>query len=113
MPGLCPNCLRPVGLSLWLVEWVDGMLRNCCTRECFDQMSEITKSGRSLTQLELEAVQAALPDVGKIVAEIGMDKPFQDWEREEVMRLVFKAYRAVNDRLGAMLGHIPENEIPY
>jgi len=113
MAGLCPNCLRPVGLSPWLLEWTGGMLRACCSRECFDQMSEITNTGRTLTQMELEAVQAALPAVGAIVAEIGIDKPFSEWSKDEAMRLVFKTYRAVNDKLGAMLGHIPENKVPY
>lgn len=74
---------------------------------------EATAEGRTLTQMELDAVAAALPAVGAVVAEIGMAKPFSEWSREEVMRLVFKTYRAVNDKLSVALGHIPEREIPY
>jgi hypothetical protein len=49
------------------------------------------------SDLELDAIRAALAPLGDYVSSIGMDRPLSDYRREEVLRLVevvIDAYQA-------------------
>ncbi len=48
----------------------------------------------AMAQVELDAIEKSLPEVGKLVGEIGMDKPFSAWSRDEVLRLMFTTVNA-------------------
>lgn len=48
-----------------------------------------------LDRTEIEAVEASLPDVGRLVAELEQGRPISQWSREEVLRLIAKAYSIV------------------
>lgn len=65
---------------------------------------------KELNRVELEAVEASLPDVGAVVAEIGMDRPLADYSRDEILRLIFTAVRAVKSRTMQI---IADEEIPF
>jgi hypothetical protein len=53
----------------------------------------------NLTKEEVAAIEASLPEVGAVVAEIGMDRPFADWSRDEALRLVVTCVRAYQKKL--------------
>ena len=49
-----------------------------------------------LNRVDIEAMEASLPEIGAVVAEIGMDKPFSAYSRDEVLRLICSTVRAVD-----------------
>ena len=64
----------------------------------------------AVTQVEIEAVEASLSDVGRVVAEIGAIKPVNDYTRDEVLRLIFTCVRAYRKNFEDQL---KAEEIPY
>ncbi len=55
-------------------------------------------------------MEASLPDLGAVVAEIGMDKPLKEYQRDEILRVIFTAYRATKNHMQAI---IAREEIPF
>lgn len=51
---------------------------------------------------EIQAIQASLPDVGAVVAEIGMDKPVSAYSKDEILRVMFVTVRAYQRNMGAI-----------
>ncbi len=56
-----------------------------------------------LNRVELEAIEASLPELGVVVAEIGMDKPVSEYQREDVLRLIFTAYKATKAHMAEII----------
>lgn len=47
-----------------------------------------------VAQEEIRAIEASLPAVGEVVAEIGADKPVSAYSKDEALRLIFACVRA-------------------
>ncbi len=60
------------------------------------------------TDLELEAMAAALKPLGEYVASIGMHRPMSAYAREEVLTLIDVVVTAFRDHM-----HITESDIPF
>lgn len=63
-----------------------------------------------LTRVDIEAMEASLPDIGAVVAEIGMDKPFSEYSRDEALRLICSTVRVVDAK---RLEIIERETIPF
>jgi hypothetical protein len=76
-----------------------------CSMRCMNAFSKVMQRLTSIEEyavidpsdLELDAIRAALAPLGDYVSSIGMDRPLSDYRREEVLRLVevvIDAYQA-------------------
>lgn len=64
------------------------------------------------TQLERDAMAAALIPLGELVAEIGMDKSLSDYSREQVLELIEVVVTAFQDHM-RNADHTDEHEAPF
>ena len=76
-----------------------------CSMRCMNAFTKVMQRLTSIEEhavidpsdLELDAIRAALAPLGDYVSSIGMDRPLSDYRREEVLRLVevvIDAYQA-------------------
>lgn len=76
-----------------------------CSMRCMDAFTKVMQRLTSIEEhavidpsdLELDAMRAALAPLGDYVSSIGMERPLADYRREEVLRLVevvIDAYQA-------------------
>lgn len=76
-----------------------------CSMRCMDAFTKVMQRLTSIEEhavidpsdLELDAMRAALAPLGDYVSSIGMERPLTDYRREEVLRLVevvIDAYQA-------------------
>lgn len=65
---------------------------------------------QQLDRVDIEAIEASLPDLGAVVAEIGMQKAVADYSKDEILRLICEAYRSVERHRMRIIG---QEEIPF
>lgn len=108
---MCPVCLRvrrrPVA-SVWF-ESRKRWFRFCSAEHGAWWMAQQNPEQR-ITQEQVEAIEASLPDVGAVVGEIGMDKAFAELTRDEALRIVFAAVRAYERHIDEI---VAREEIPF
>lgn len=68
------------------------------------------QQSEQLNRVDIEAMEASLPEIGAVVAEIGMTKPFSEYSRDEVLRLIYSTVRAVDAK---RLEIIERETIPF
>lgn len=94
----CPVCHRPIRYSFILYVWEEDAIVRTCSQTCMDWWTYMYPFPRKqLDRVELEAIEASLPEVGMVVAEIGQDKPVSAYTKDEILRLICTAYRAVEE----------------
>lgn len=57
---------------------------------------------KQIAQEEVKAIEAALPAVGAVVAEIEAGRPLSAWSKDEILRLIFTAVRSFQQNMDEM-----------
>lgn len=64
---------------------------------------------KTLVEMECEAVQQSARDLWQFMVEKKMDtKVPGEWAEDQVLALIWRSYKTVNDKLGFMLGQMKE-----
>lgn len=106
----CQLCGQPRAYTHLWWDHAAGEAVRLCSERCVNWWTRMHPNQQAeLNRVELEAVEASLPDVGRVVAEIGGERPFNEWTREEALRLIFTAVRAAKNHT---LEIIAREEIP-
>jgi hypothetical protein len=107
----CALCAGPVRYRWLYFDHKTQKAKKLCSSRCMDLWTMAWPDQEKFsTKLDFEAIEASLPDVGAVVAEIGMDKPVSEYTKDEILRLIYCAVTATQRHRRDLVGKI---EVPF